>query len=91
MTTAATDPTSLRRAPDVGTAAPAPQGPTTATGSDVYEVWDNEGGSPASDGAHQSHHEVSTGAHPVVETVTMPAVRRVSGKPEPGATPMPVR
>ncbi|MEV4656530.1 DUF5994 family protein [Micromonospora sp. NPDC049301] len=58
---AAADPANLRRAPDILTAEPTPQGATTTTGSEVYAVWDNEGGSPASGGTHLGHTPSPTG------------------------------
>ncbi|WP_406045756.1 DUF5994 family protein [Micromonospora sp. NBC_00898] len=58
MATAA-DPTNLRHAPDILTTGPTPHA-TTTTSSDAYAVWDNEGGSPASDGIHRGHAESTT-------------------------------
>lgn len=46
MATAA-DPTNLRRAPDILASAPVGPQAASATGSDAYAVWDNEGGSTA--------------------------------------------
>jgi hypothetical protein len=60
MATAA-DPTNLRRAPDILASAPARPRAASATGSDTYAVWDNEGGSTAPIGADPHQAKASDG------------------------------